>query len=108
MSLWTGGSNVYLKSADFETVEHTEGEGAERHTRYMQEQREKPKSESFSCRKGSLSPLIHSLAHTGVSQVTAAVTHAVTQFAKAEPCLEEDCNLMEEGCPLHISAPNLA
>lgn len=75
------------------------------HTRYMQEQREKPRSESFSCRKGTLSPFIHSLAHAGVSQVTAAVTHAVTQFAEVEPCSEGDCNPMEEGCPLQISAP---
>lgn len=44
----------------------------------MQEQREKPKSESFSCRKGTVSPVTHSLIHTGVSQVTAAVTHAVS------------------------------
>lgn len=62
-------------------------------------------SQSFSCRKGTLSPFIHSLAHAGVSQVTAAVTHAVTQFAKVEPCFEGECDLIKEGSAPQISAP---
>jgi len=94
-----------LKSANVKTVEHREEAGEERHTRYVQEHREKPRPESFPCRTGTLTPFIRSLAPVGVSQVPAAVTHAVTQLVKVEPCSEGDCSPTEEGSPLQISAP---
>lgn len=87
---------MHLKS-----IECTE----ERHTRYMQKQREKTRSEKFSCGKGTLPLLIHSVVHAGISQVTAAVTHAVTEFAKVEPYFERDFSLMEEGSLMQISVP---
>jgi len=93
MSLWTGCLKCILEKCQFYKYwAHRRGRG-KRHTRYMQEQKEKRRSESFSCRKRSVPPFIHSLAHTGVSQVTAAVTHAVMQYTKAAPCFERDCNL---------------
>lgn len=44
-------------------------------------------TEHGSCRRGTLAPSIHSLAHTGVIQVTAAATHAGTVW-KVSPALE--------------------
>lgn len=70
-------------SSDFKIIEHTEWGEREAHAAHAGgKRRSQGLTEHGSCRRGTLSPSIHSLAHTGVIQVTAAVTHAGTQSLK--------------------------
>lgn len=66
----------------------TESGGREAHKGHAGSKRKSQGlTEHGSCRRGTLSPAIHSLAHTGVIQVTAAVTHAGTVL-KVSPALK--------------------
>lgn len=77
-----------LRSSDFKIIEHTEWGKRKAHKGHAGSKgRSQGLTEHGSCRRGTASPSIHSLAHTGVIQVTAAVTHAGTVF-KVSPALK--------------------
>lgn len=80
--------NADLRSSDFKIIEHTEWRKREAHKGHAGSKgRGQGLTEHGSCRRGTVSPSIHPLAHTGVIQVTAAVTHAGTGF-KVNPALK--------------------
>lgn len=75
-------------SSNFKIIEHTEWGKRETHKGHAGSKgRSQSLTEHGSCRRGTLSPSIHSLAHSGVIQVTAAVTHAGRVF-KVSPALK--------------------